>query len=122
MPDEWKESFDQKKKVAKISSEIKQLFSLGTRIELSNPEYEKALRGRIAWTNEDHTQCLLVNEAGKQIAIQSVDELNQARENGTLKILKDQDQPLFDRALGWIQERIRQDTKTKIAVVASGAV
>ncbi len=122
MPDEWKESFDQKKKAAKISSEIKQLFSLGTRIEFSNPEHEKALRGRIAWTNEEHTQCLLVNEAGKQIAIQSVDELNQARENGTLKILKDQDQPLFDRALGWIQERIRQDTKTKIAVVASGAV
>ncbi len=115
MPEEWKESFNQKKKAATISEEIKELFAVGTRVELTNSESKKSVRGRIAWANEDHTQCLLVNEAGKQIAIQSVDELNQSRLDGTLKILKDQDQPLFDRALGWIQERIRQDTKVAVA-------
>ena len=115
MPEEWKETFKQRKRAASISPEIKELFSLGTRLELNKPEYEKPIRGRIAWTNEDHTQCLLVNEAGKQIAIQSVDELNQAKIDGTLEILNDQDQPLFDRAMGWIQERIRQETKVPIA-------
>jgi len=57
---------------------------------------------------------LLVNEAGKQIAIQSVLELNQARLDGTLTILKNHDQPLFDRALGWIQQRIRQETTAAV--------
>jgi hypothetical protein len=114
MPEEWKESFKQRKRAADISPETKALFSLGTRVEINKPEQEKLIRGRIAWTNEDGTQCLLVNESGKQIAIQSVDELNQARIDGTLKILKEQDQPLFDRAMGWIQERIRQETKVAI--------
>ena len=115
MPEEWKKSFKEKKRAIQISPEIKELFSLGTCVQLNNPDSEKTTRGRIAWVNENHTQCLLVNEAGRQIAIQSVDELNQARLNGTLKILKDQDQPLFDRALGWIQKRIQQDT-TKLAI------
>lgn len=115
LPEEWKDSLREKKKAAKISAEIKELFSVGTRIELSEADSEKAIRGRIAWVNEEHTQCLLVNEAGKQIAIQSVEELNQLRLDGTLKILKNQDQPLFDRALSWIQERIRQDTKVAVA-------
>ncbi len=114
MPEEWKESFEQKKKAAQISIEVKELFSVGIRVELSNADHDKTIRGRIAWVNEDHTQCLLVNEAGKQIAIQSVDELNNARLNGTLKILKVQDQPLFDRALSWIQDRIRQETSNGI--------
>ncbi len=115
MPEEWKDSFNLKEKAAQISSEIKELFSIGTRVEFSDTDKEKSIRGRIAWVNEDHSQCLLVNEAGKQIAIQSVDDLNKSRLDGTLKILKDQDQPLFDRALGWIQDRIRQENKVAVA-------
>jgi hypothetical protein len=115
MPEEWKESFHQKNKTVEISAEIKQLFSLGTRLEIDNPGHEKAIRGRVAWVNENHSQCLLVNDAGRQIAIQPVDELNQARLDGTLRILKDQEQPLFDRALGWIQDRIRKENMPVVA-------
>ncbi|MEE9413590.1 MAG: DUF1631 family protein, partial [Methylococcales bacterium] len=110
MPEEWKDSFKEKQRAAKISTEIKELFSLGTSVELTNSDNEKTTRGRIAWVNEDHSQCLLVNEAGRQIAIQHVDELNQARLDGRLKILKKQDEALFDRALNWIQTRIKLDT------------
>ena len=118
MPEEWKESLKEKekekKKAVKLSDEIKEIFSIGTRLELIDADHEKTIRGRIAWLNEEQTQCLLVNEAGKQIAIQSVLELNQARLDGTLTILKNHDQPLFDRALGWIQQRIRQETTAAV--------
>ncbi|MEE9412787.1 MAG: DUF1631 family protein [Methylococcales bacterium] len=115
MPEEWKEGFKEKQRAAKISTEIKELFSLETCVEFTNSDSNKTTRGRIAWVNEDHSQCLLVNEAGRQIAIQTVDELNRSRLDGRLKILKKQEEALFDRALHWIQKRIQNDT-SKITI------
>ncbi|MCH9699404.1 MAG: DUF1631 domain-containing protein [Gammaproteobacteria bacterium] len=109
MPDEWKESFKQKKASKSINEDIKKMFTVGVRLELIDEDKEKPTRGRISWVNEDNTQCLIVNEAGKQIAIQSVMELYQANQDGKLNILKGFDQPIFDRALSWIQSRIRQE-------------